>query len=112
MFTSFDVELNEHDWDSTESAWRCGMLRIPEVDVESIYAGDNRLSAGSYGVDRNQRVIHWNSKSPRPKEIRLIVSLTRNFAKSDVAARLSKPMVIIPVIVCFLVYLISQFYPF
>ena len=112
MDTPFDMKLNEHDWDPTESAWRCVMLRIPEVEVESIYAGDDRLAVGSYGVDRNQRVIHWNSKSPQPKEIRLRVSLARTFVDSDVAARWGKAVVMLPVIVCLSLFLAVQFYPF
>jgi len=98
MNTSFDTKLTETDWDPAKSAWRCVMLRLSGVEIDSIYSGNERLPAGCYGIDRDRWIIRWNSKKQQPKEIKLMVSINRTSNNSDSATPLNKAIILFAVI--------------
>lgn len=108
MEASFELKLTDQDWNEKISAWRCLSLRIPEVEINSIYAGDNRLSGHDYDIDRGLWVIHWKGKTRQPKEIQLLGTLSQKSNQSRNNFRWNKPTVMFSGIASLILVLIAQ----
>ncbi len=108
MEASFDLKLTDQDWDRKISAWRCLTLKIPEVEINSIYAGDNRLSANDYGIDRGLWVIRWKGKTQQPKEIQLLGTLSQKSTRAGKKFSWNKTTITVFGIASIMLILIGQ----
>lgn len=76
----FNISLNDADWDKRQGGWECNALLIPGAELEALYHDEMKADSKNYTVENS--IIRW-SGSPRPKELLVRLSLTKDLPRLE-----------------------------
>src|SRR5262245_49234393 len=82
--SAFSVTLRKADWDSTVSAWRQDVLRLPGVKIDGYFAWGKPITDDWFKLEPDRSLLIWrpHGDPERPDEVTLHVRFVHSAVES------------------------------